>query len=137
MLLKASFVIEGKELTDDVELTKENLKTAILNFFDEDHSSYSWRAYSAVRDLEVEKVEAEVETVKPICPECGCETIVFAANREMIYEINSARMGKYKGKAELEPDDLDLVDTNEAGGDEYRCTKCEFKSENLSDFNPN
>lgn len=138
MLLRATFVIEGKELTDDVELSEENLKTAILNFFDEEHSSHSWRAYSAVRDLEV-KVEAAVESTKPKCPKCNCETIVMTISRDLVYEVNSTRLGEYKGENVLEADDISLIDTDETDVTIYSCTgtDCTFESEDLTDFNPN
>lgn len=56
-MLKVTFTIEGEELTDDVKLNKENLRTAVLNLFDEKHSSNYWRSYSTVHDLEIEEVE--------------------------------------------------------------------------------
>lgn len=87
--------------------------------------------------LRIEKKQAK--GTKPICPECECETIVMAISRNLLYKVNSVRLGEYEGEATLEPDDIDQVETDETDAVIYRCTGtgCTFASRDLADFNPN
>lgn len=74
---------------------------------------------------------------KPRCPKCKGETITMTISSNSAYEVHSMCLEEFEGKDVLIPDDYSLIDTDETGPTIYSCTTCEFKSENLEDFNPN
>lgn len=81
----------------------------------------------------------KADRVKPICPKCNCDTIVMTISRDLVYKVNGVYLGEYEGTPVLEADDIDQVEADETGMTVYSCTSeyCTFKSEDLTDFNPN
>lgn len=80
----------------------------------------------------------EAESVKPMCPECECETIVMTISRNLVYKINGVYLGEYEGTPVLVADDIDQVEADETDVTVYSCTGeyCTFKSKDLTDFSP-
>lgn len=51
---EVSFEIEGEDISDDMPLTKDNIRELIMFEFDNAKSSYYHRVYSSVLNLVVE-----------------------------------------------------------------------------------